>query len=505
MAHERTPLRMAADLLSTCARHVTQVVTGLATVALVVRVLGTEHLGAWAVLGTTGFLVGLSDLGLGIAVQRAAARPDDAATRQVVRLTVLVVAIVCPCLCACAYAFLLHLPSASEALRVDVARAALPVLVAGLAGSLATPLRSFLLMRGAFTPLAWVRAAAAVLQVGLTAAALTVTRSLLAPAMGLLAGATLELVLLAVVSRRVDPHLDLRPGWPADARQVRDAFRQGAAGLTMNIGVAAAIRADVLILTSYASLDTVGAYQVASRAVEQIHAFAKQTGAWLLHRLGAPEHRPGALRLGTAVLGALVASGVVALALDGTALLEAWVGALAHERVTALAVGLLGVAAIVAATAEIAASTLTVSGATPWDVAIPMVLGHALKLTVALIGVRYAGAWAVAGGTVCGNVLIALLVWGKVRDLVQWRLREVLWALAPVGAAGLVSLAAGWGLSPLAARGPLVSALVCSLVTLLGTGTALLLWWRGQARLVATAAAAPAIPAPPERAPACAP
>ncbi|MCP3137418.1 lipopolysaccharide biosynthesis protein [Pyxidicoccus xibeiensis] len=483
---------MFADLLLSCARHVMQIVAGLATVALVVRVLGPESLGAWVVLGTTGFLVGLSDLGLSIAVQRTAARQDVAATRQVVRLAVLVVTIVCPFLCACAYAFFLHLPAASEALRADVALAAIPVLVAGLAGSLAAPLRSFLLMRGGFTPLAWTRAASAAVQIALTAAVLLATRSLLGPALGLLAGAVLELLLLAVASRNADPHLDLRPGWPVDPAQARDAFRQGAAALALNIGVAAAIRADALILTSYTSLGTVGAYQVASRAVDQIYVFAKQTSAWLLHRLGDPNHRPGALRLGTAVLGSLVSSGVIALAFDGAALLEAWVGALAHDPVTALVVGLLGTAALIAAAVEMASATLAVSGATPWDVTIPVILGHALNVTVSLVGVSYGGVWAVAGGTVCGNVLIALLVWGKVRALVHWPLREVLWTLAPVGAAGLVSLAVGWGLAPLASRGPLASALVCSLVTLLGTGMALLIWWRRHVLLVAAA------PAPPE-------
>ncbi|NOK18556.1 lipopolysaccharide biosynthesis protein [Corallococcus carmarthensis] len=483
---------MMVDLLSTCARHVAQIAAGLVTVALVVRMLGPESLGAWTVLGTTGFLLGLSDLGLSVVVQRTAARPDDDATRQILRLTVLVVTVVCPCLGAGAYALLLQLPSATEAIRADIARAALPVLAAGWAGSLASPFRSFLLMRGAFTALAWARATAAAIQVGLTVVLLITSRSLFGPAMGVLMGSVAELLLLAVASRRMDPHVDFRPGWPADKARVRDAFREGAGALAMNIGVAAAVRADVFILTTAASLSMVGAYQVASRAVEQILASGKLLSGWLLHRLGNPERRADALRLGTAVMGALVSSGVIALAFDGTALLEAWVGGLAHERVTALAVGLLGMAAIIAASEEVASVTLTVSGATPWDVANPVMLGHALNVAVSVLGVGYAGVWAVAGGTVCGNALIAVMVWRKLGALLQWRFRDVLRTLAPAGAAGLVALAAGWGLAPLAARGPLVSALICSLVTLLGTGTALLLWWRGKASLAASASVPPA-------------
>ncbi|MBN9685649.1 MULTISPECIES: lipopolysaccharide biosynthesis protein [unclassified Corallococcus] len=490
MTSARSPLRMMVDLLSTCARHVTQIAAGLVTVALVVRMLGPESLGAWTVLGTTGFLLGLSDLGLGVVVQRAAARPDDDATRQMLRLTLLVVTVVCPCLGVGAYAFLLHLPSATEALRADVARAALPVLAAGWVGSLSSPFRSFLLIRGAFTALAWARALAAALQVGLTVVLLSSSRSLFGPAMGVLSGAAAELFVLVVASRRVDPKVDLRPGWPADRARVRDAFREGAGALAMNIGVAAAVRADVFILTTAASLSMVGAYQVASRAVEQILSTGKLLSGWLLHRLGNPEHRADALRLGTAAMGALVSSGVIALALDGTALLEAWVGGLAQERVTALAVGLLGVAAIIAASEEAASVTLTVGGATPWDVANPVMLGHALNVAVSVLGVGYAGVWAVAGGTVCGNALIAVLVWRKLGALLQWRFQDVLRALAPTGAAVLVALAAGWGLAPLAARGPLESALSCSLVTLLGTGMALLLWWRGRAAPALSAAAA---------------
>jgi O-antigen/teichoic acid export membrane protein len=490
MARERSLLGMTADLLSMCGRHVAQLVAGLATVALVVRTMGAEGLGAWALLGTTGFLLGLSDLGLSVAVQRAASRPDDAATRRLVSLTFLVVAVVCPCLAVCAHASFLRLPSASAALQADLSRAALPVLVAGLGGSLASPLRSLLLVRGAFGALAWARAAASLLQVGLTAALLALGPSLLWPALGLLAGSTLELLLLVMAARRVDPRLELRPRWPAERAEVRDAFQQAVAALTINVGVAAAVRADVVILTSYVSLGTVGAYQVAARVVDQLYAFAKQTSGWLLHRLGDAEQREGALRLGTALLGGLVASGMAAMALDGTALLEAWVGPLARDPVTHLALGLLGTAAIIAAAEEVASATLVVGGATLWHAATPVLLGHSLNVAVSLLGVGYAGAWAVAGGTVCGNLLITTLVWSRARALVRWRVAQVLGTLVPMGAALLVSLGTGWALAPLANRGAAMSALVCAMVTLLGTGVALLVWWRRSA-LPETPVAAP--------------
>ncbi|HEX8705691.1 MAG TPA: hypothetical protein VF815_43050, partial [Myxococcaceae bacterium] len=378
MARDSSPLAMTADFLSVCARHAAQTVAGLLTISLVVRTLGPEGLGAWALLGTTGFLVGLSDLGLSIAVQRAAARPDDAVTHRLIRLTMGVVLIVCPCMSLGAYLLLLRLPAELGTLQAEFTHAVLPTLAAGLLGSLVAPLRSLLLMRGAFSSLAWARAAASTVQVALTAAGLALSPSLLAPAMGVLVGTILEATLLTRAARQLSPGLELRPGWPREASEVQDAFRQGMAALAINVGVAAALRADILILSAYLPLSAVGAYQVASRCVDQLFSLAKQASVWLLHRLGDPEGRPGAMRLGTAVLGGLVTSGIAALALDGSALLEAWVGPLARDRVVVVAVALLGTAAIIAAAEEIAAAALTVSSTSTWEVARPMLLGHAL-------------------------------------------------------------------------------------------------------------------------------
>jgi O-antigen/teichoic acid export membrane protein len=488
MARDRSPLGMTADFLSICARHAAQTVAGLLTISLVVRALGPEGLGAWALLGTTGFLVGLSDLGLSIAVQRAAARPDDAVTHRLVRMTMGVVLVVCPCMSLGAYLLLLRLPAGLNALQAEFTHATLPTLAAGLVGSLVAPLRSLLLMRGAFSSLAWSRAAASTAQVALTAVGLALSPSLLAPAVGILVGTVLEAMLLTWAVRQFVPGLELRPGWPEKASEVQDAFRQGLAALAINVGVAAALRADILILSAHLPLSALGAYQVASRSVDQLFSLAKQASVWLLHRLGDPEGRPGAIRLGTALLGGLVTSGVAALALDGSALLEAWVGPVAREEVVVVAVALLGTAAIIAAAEEIAAAALTVSSTSTWEVARPMLLGHMLNVTVSLVAVRYSGAWGVAGATVCGNLLIAILIWRKASTLMGWSARDIAWTLAPIGAAGLISLGLGWMLAPLAARAALTSALVCCGVTLLGTAAALLSWWL---RGTASAAEAP--------------
>jgi O-antigen/teichoic acid export membrane protein len=477
MVRKNAPYGMILNLFAACSRHLAGIAAGLVTIPLVVRALGADGLGAWALLSTTGYLMMLSDLGLSVSVQRTTARRDDAATRRVIGLALLVVCIVCPCLSAGAYALLLWLPTSREALQADVARAALPILLAGLVGALANPLRGFLTMRNAFPALAWARASASMAQVVVTAVGLHLAATLVAPSLGVLAGSLLEALLLARAARRVDPGLSLRPAWPGHPAEVRDSFRQGSAALAINFSVAAAIRADVLILTTYAPLSAVGAYQVAARAVDQIAVFAKQVCAWLLHRLGNPEERASALRLGTAAMGGLVTSAILALGLDGMALLEAWAGPVARERLTLIVLALLGSAAVIAAAQEVAAATLTVGNFSAWHAARPIMLGHATNVLISLIGAKYYGAWAIAGGTVCGNLLLAFLIWSRARTLLHWRMSQLLWALTPILGAGLVSASAGWALAPFTSGRPLVSAVACGVVTLLGTGTALLIWW----------------------------
>ncbi|ATB42800.1 hypothetical protein CYFUS_008279 [Cystobacter fuscus] len=477
------------NLIAACARHLAGVVAGLFTIPLVARSMGAEGLGAWAVLSTTGYLMALSDLGLSVSVQRTAARPDHAATRRMIRLALLVVSIVCPLLSVGAYALMVWLPSEQNTvLQADVARAALPMLFAGLVGSLANPIRGFLIMRNDFPVLARGRAYASAVQVALTALGLWLSPTLLAPTLGVLASSFVEAFVMVRAARRHDPELSLRPGWPNDPAEVRDAFRQGSAALAINFGVAAAVRADVLILTSYVPLAAVGAYQVAARAVDQVAVFAKQVCAWLLHRLGTAEERSSAVRLGTAAMGGLVASGLLALWLDGTPLLVAWAGPVASERLTSVTLAILGAAAVIQASQEASAATLTLSNDSAWRAAHPILIGHMFNVTVSLIGVRYFGAWAVAGGTACGNLLMAVLIWGRSRALMQWRLSQVLRTLAPILGAVLVAGGAGWGLAPLSTVHPLASAAVCGVVTVLGTGTSLFLWWR---RDTASASAPP--------------
>jgi len=479
MAQRRSLSRLAVNLLPLWGRHLIAAVASLFILRLVARRLGAELYGAWALLGTTSFLVGLSDLGLSVSLMRVAARLDNDATRRLIRLTFLVVWLVGPCFCAIGYALLLRPSNASASLQADLDVAAPVALAAGLVGTLGAPLRAFLLIRGAFKPLTWARTSASVVQVAVTFASLTLCRALIAPSVGLLASALVECAVLVSASRQIDPLLPLHPAWPEAPAEVREAFRQGAAAFAINVGVFAALRADVFILNARLPLAAVGAYQVASRAVDQAFSFAKQTSGSLLHRLSDPDRRAEALRLGTALLGGLVSSGMVALALNGSQLLVWWVGPVALQPIAVVATSLLGAAAILAASEEIAAATLTVSGDTNWQVARPMLLGHGLNILLSLAGARAFGAWAVAGGTLCGNLVITVLVWRRARRLLQWQGVDVLRALAPLATAFLLAVGAGWALQPLSAQGALASAFTCVLVTALGSGAALFVWSRG--------------------------
>ena len=104
-------------------RHVTTALAGLLTIPLVARTLGADALGLWALLGMAAFALGLADLGLGVAVQRAAARGDVAGTRNTIRVAVGVILVVAPLLAIVSYAFLLDLPDLSPALASDAKHA----------------------------------------------------------------------------------------------------------------------------------------------------------------------------------------------------------------------------------------------------------------------------------------------------------------------------------------------------------------------------------------------
>jgi hypothetical protein len=460
--------RTIADIVVAGARHALAVATGVLTIGLVARRLGPDALGAWALLGTASFLLGAADLGLSTAVQRAAVQRDPAPARRVTALALLAIAVVAPTAAVLSYVFLLDVPGAAPALRADVDRAGVLVMIAGVVAAAAFPYRGFALVRGGMRALAGAKAAAAAAQVTITATWLWLQPTLLAPAAGLLAAALLETALSVRVARGLDPALPLLPARPASRGEIVTALRDGAAALAINLSVLAAVRADVVVLAHVAPLALVAAYGVASRAVDQSYTLAKQVSAALLPKLGDPGARGGAVRLGTAVLGVLVASGMPALALDGQGMLVAWAGPVAARPQAAVALALLGGAAMIAATHELVASALMLGGRTAWATATPIVLGSAVNVALLLGLARVAPVWAAAGGNVLGNVVVSVMVWSRARRLLGWTARDVAGAVAPAAAAGAASLGVGWALAGAGAAGLAGSVAACALTTACG-------------------------------------
>lgn len=467
------PIRLVKDILAAGLRHASTIVAGVATVALVARACGPDALGVWAMMATLSLLLALCDLGLTTAVHRSAVTPDHERTRRLVGLSVLVTAALAPLVALVAYVFLLDVPGATPELRADASRAAVLVLAGGVAAAFTVAHRGFVLVRGGMQSLARARAVGAGLQIAITAAGLYVSASLVAPALGLCVGLLVESVLTARAARAIDPELPLTPRRPRSRDELFTALRDGSAALAINIAVAAAVRIDVFILARVAPLAAVAGYGVASRAVDQSFLLAKQASAALLPKLGDPRERSPAAELGTAVLGGLGASGLVALALCGTALLVAWAGPMAATDSARAALGLLAAGAVILSACEVVSSTLTLGARSPWEAAQPIVLGAVVNVAISVAGARSYGVWAVAGGTVVGNLIVAVIVWKRARLLLRWKRARVAQALAPVFAAGAGAFLVGSALTGVASRGPFASLGACAAAMGAGCAAAL--------------------------------
>ncbi len=449
-------------------RHLVTALAGLLTIPLVARTLGADALGMWALIGTAAFALGLADLGLGVAVQRAAVRGEPREVRRLVGVALGVVLVVAPILAVVSYASLLDLPDASPLLVADAKRAAIVAFAGGVVAALAFPFRGLLVVKGALKSLTGVRALAVALQIGVTWIGLVVTRSLVAPALGLLVAALVETVGTARAARRLDPEIPLRPGAPASFAELRKLLGEGAASLAVNLAAILALRFDVVILSRVAPLATVAAYGVASRVVDQSFTLAKQTSLALLPRLAQKEDRARAVRFGTALLGGAVASGMAALVTQGNGVLVAWAGDVAKMPETSIALALLAAAAVIAAGHEVAAATLTLAGRSAWDAALPLASGYAVNLAISVTFAERYGVVAVAGGTLLGNAATSIALWSRARSLLGWRARAVATALAPVGAAAVVALVTGSALAATGGVGLAWSIVGCIVVTAAG-------------------------------------
>ncbi|HVZ72982.1 MAG TPA: hypothetical protein VHJ20_11450 [Polyangia bacterium] len=471
--------RVGTDFALAAARHLAAVAAGLLTFPLIAHHVGADGLGAWGVLGSATFLLGLIDLGLPVAVQRAATRRRDREARLLVRYSVAVILTLALPVCLLSWFLLGEIPRMSPALAHDFRRAVPIALAGGLIGSLGSTTRALLLVRGALRPLATARALASLTQVAATAGILWIVPSLTGAAVALFLSLSLEVSIVLWAARRIEPRLSLRPLWLGPTRLRRRALAESGAALAINVAVAGALRADVLILSASYPLATVAAYMVAARGVDQIFSTAKQMTSALMHRLGRAEGRASAVRLGTAGLGATVAATMVAAAYFGQPALQLWVGAAAALPVTSVVLALLGAAACVAALEEMPASAVCLTDRSAWRAARSILLGHSTNVLLSLVGARWLGAWSVAAATIVGNVVVAVLIWRDARRLLLWTRAEVARALAPAFAAAVAALLAGQALSALAPRG-LAALLTCGAATVAAGGLGA---WLGTRRL----------------------
>lgn len=446
---------------------------GLLTFPVIARVLSPEGVGAWSILASLSFVPLLTDLGLTTAVQRCAARDDRPRTNRAVSLSLLAIFALSPIVVVLLYLFFLDLPNASAALEADVARAAILTLGAGVLGAYAAPFRGLVIVRGRVRVAAHARLAASITQVVVVLTGIVLPPTLVVPAAAILLGQLAECLILVATARAIDPQTPLLPRWPTSRVEALADLREGAATLASSAANVAAVRVDTIVLAQVAPLADVASYGVALRAVDQSYVIAGQATVALIPRLGDAGTREPTFRLGTLLYASLVIGGMAALALCGQPLLVAWVGPVAAGSVTALTVLLLGTAAAVMSLQEVATHMLVIAGTSAWKGAVPKAAGSAVNLALSLAGASRFGMWAVAGSTICGNVVHAALALRSARRMLRWSRGSLLRMLLPVVGTAAAAVAVGLVLRGFAQRGLAQSLVACALTLAAGAGVPL--------------------------------
>lgn len=470
--------RTLLDMLGSLGRHLSGIVAGVLTVGLVAHKLGAPGLGAWALLGVVGFLVGLCDLGLSMGVGRAHAAGDREGSTRAAERALLVALTLSPLLGAAAVGWTLHeLRSLDPSLSPGhLAACGALVLTGGVAGSLAMPLRALLVVRGGIPATSGARALGASAQVIALLAGFAATSSLEVPSAAFALGAWVELAALAVAARATEPGLRWHPAaWSAAGLPA--ALRQGSAVLLINVFVVLALRIDAAVLASVAPLTVIAAYGVAARAVDQTFGLVKQAGVALQPRMSSHQGRDEALELGAWLLPPTVLAAVAALWLAGEPLLRLWVGDVVGPSEFRVALGLLGLASVVAAFSEVANGWLALAAPSAWTSARAIIIGCSLNLVVSVAGRHAWGVWAVAGGTLIGNLVAASLAWFHASRQLGWDHRRTLGALAPSLGALAGATAAGPPAIWLSTQGATLALLGCALAASAALGGAALSVW----------------------------
>jgi O-antigen/teichoic acid export membrane protein len=470
-------VRARRDIVAAVARHALSVGAGVLTIAMLGRGLGRSALGAWALIGTSATLISLADLGLSsVALKHSICDEEGTVAARSVALSQWTTLLLAPVFAALSYwVYLSELRGAIDASvassrALSVAGAA--ALLAGSITAYSSAQRAWLVGKGATRALAAARASGALAQVTLTAVGLWLRWGIAAPALGVLGSSVIESLMVARSATWIDARVRVVPrGFPR-VKEWREAVRESSAALAINAAAVLAVRVDVAVLARVAPLAAVGAYQVSLRVTDQLFTLVKQVGAAMQHRLGTRQGRDETLTFGTIVMTSTFASAVIALAFCGRALLRAWAGPVVDESIFGLSLALTGLGAVVAMSSELASAGLNVAARSQWSGARPHILGSVANAAITLGGASYLGVWAVAGGTIVGNAVIAILTYRSLLALNQTSARAQLVALAPIAAPVLVSFVLGALLAPrsLTVLGSLVA---CSIT---GIAAAATLW-----------------------------
>lgn len=395
-------------IIAAMARQFAGMLATIVTVPIIAHKLGADALGAWVLAISGAMVVQLSDLGLSTAVRRAIVAGDDARALRSLRRA-LTSAIIVGGFGIFAARFLIG--NINGVAGAPTAVWMLPI--AAWLMAIALPFHSYVLSYGGVVELAWTRALSGVVQVLLTLAALHWLDGLAAPALGVLAGAVVELALLAWLAMCQKPETPQESAAPA-AGEWRTDMGDGSAALLINLAVYASVRVDALVLARISPLAVVASYCVAGRIVDQSYVLAKQVSSGLLPLFRHPGERSRALELGTTVLGGLVAPGMIALAVLGGPLLALWAGSSGATEIAMIAVALLGLAALLSAFGEVACSLLTHTASSAWSGAVPVCSGACVNVALTLGLTPLWGFWGAALGTLAGAATTMSYVWYRV-------------------------------------------------------------------------------------------
>ena len=468
-ASDRTILKR---LVSGGGRLISAFFAQMFTLPVIAHFLDGERMGAWALLGAAGFLVGFVDLGLATAVQRSAVTEEHGRTRRLVGLSLGAQALLLPVFFLVAWLFFVDVSGASAEVQEEIADATWLVLAAGAFLGLSQPYRMFVFARGGVRQVANARTVAALLQVTvLLAGFFGIGVSLAVPAAAFLVNTSVDFVLTALAARQMDRAIPFRPRLPLDAAEAKSAFRDGSAAFVLNLAISAAVRVDLFVLHSVAPLALVGTYQVAGRAIDMAYVVAKQATAAIMRDLGKPELRERAVRVGTGAFAGVVISGMSAVAFVGQPFLIAVFDEHAAGEAAAIVLALLGSAAVITSLYEVASSMVMLGGRSAWQCATPIVVGSLVNLTLSISLSPYYGVWAVAGSTVVGNAITFSMMWPQARRILGWSVGRIVATIAPGLAALAASVTLGLLLRPLVDHWA-TSLGACALVSVVGLGAA---------------------------------